>query len=532
MSDIASARLAVNQQRYKEAYEVLYSLRFQDISLQEQREYWSIFYIVLQKLNSLDTNWEFYQTFNSEIPVKIRFSLLKDFSTVPQKWEDALFLKGWWETLIELGNISEAKKVAITYIEHLLERKNFTQGLVFIKIFKDNYKVEGIVEVYAIQFLLQQENYQAIDETLKDKKTSLASMLFNHFYYGEGDYWKKSQYLFEIILEEFYLYSEATDFEAGELREFVNLLYEYLVFFPNESFGVLYLLKYALISKNRSYVYKVKEVALGHQERFCTNFDYEKDILAILKALDSMSLIDSEDKTILANEFDFATDLIHGKLIRENMIKRLEKDIIFLSKVGNEKQLEEVRAKLRVLDKNNTLFFLGDDSTATSIFFQDVQSPIEEQNLNSLYHDIDQKHALAIKRSLIAMSNEEHYVAYRDYFTMLHMLSDSKLVLFYIEFLEGIAPKDDNEFINELLYLKILYFKEALDINRALSVAEQLLSSPYLQYELELEVIYQQGELCFKHRYWEDAKRYFSKVHSVSPDYRLVKHRLWILNEK
>lgn len=531
MSDIASAKLAINQQRYEESFEILSQFDFANLSEQEQLEYWNSFLLVLRKMDSLDSYWKTYKSYRNLIPVKIRFKILKEISKDDLSWKKAFFLKGWWEALIELGNIDEAKKVSISYIEHLLLRKNFKEALSFISGLSEIYRPNEDIDLYKIQFLLQQENYKEINEELKEKREYLAPKLFKHFYNRDSDAWKKSQYLFEIILEEFYIKLEENEFQIPELRSFVNLLYEYLVFFPNESFGVLYLLKYALISKKKNYVYKVKEVALNQTKRFCTNYDYEKDILAIVKALDSMNLIDSVDQTICSNEFDFATDLIHGKTIRENMIKRLERDIKFLSRAGMSEQLEEFKLKLKALDKDNTLFFTNETKSTEKKSLPYVEMEIDSiPILYELYPKLSDVERSSFQKSIRSIPENSIIENHNDYFAMIYMMADPDLIKFYLSLLEDLTKNVD--IYNEILYYKILYYKMNHEFERALATVEQILTSAGLEYEFELEVKYQRGEICFENRMWNKALEYFSNVSAVDPNYRMTRYRLWILNEK
>lgn len=531
MSDILSAKSAIHQQRYRDAYEYLLNTNLSDLSIKLQDEFWEMSTLVLRKLEDDLHYWNFYKKFFRQLPTKHKFKILKYLQSTDHYWGDSFFLKEWWESLLEVGNISEAFKVSHLYIDHLLKKKNFHKGLEFLEQMKKFYKLSVNMQVAHIRFLLLQENYKEIDKVLKTDSGELGDALFQFFYFSHNDTWKKSQYLFEVILERVYTYLEQREFPQVELRGFVNLLYEYLVFFPNESIGVLYLLKYALISKKKSYVYKVKEVVLGQDNRACTNFDYEKDILAITKALDSMQLIDTENDTIAANEFDFATDLIHGKTIRENMIKKLERDIQFLSKANKSEQVEELKAKLKMIDKDNTLFFEEKEGGTTDITVSKLEdSHITPQNYD-LYPPLDRTTLVSLQSSLKNMTFAQLEASYRDYLTMLFMLEDKELLKFFIEYLQEKFSIDEKT-QREIEYYKILYFRLVNDYDRAISGCDLLLAERDLEYDMEIDCLYQKAEAYFYSARWQNARACYEQVFSVDPDYRQVRYKLWMLNEK
>ncbi len=539
MSDILSVRSAVQKFKYIEALEQLQEIDCTRLSSREAEEYWKIFSWALNKIEDLKLRWSWFQRFVKQCPVKERYKILKEFSQREEFWSYPFFLLQWWEALIAVGNLQESKSIALKYINYLLQRKNFHRGLDFIERFKQHYKGSVEIDLAQIRFLLMQENYIELDKVLKNKREKLSAEVFEYFYLShlheaeeqgssfEG--WKKSQYIFEIILEEFYQSLEVRGFPIRELRGFVNLLYEYLVFFPNESFGVLYLLKYALISKKKSYVYKIKEVALSQKERFCTNFDYEKDIMAIIKALDSMRLIDTKDETIIAKDFDFATDLIHGKQIRENMIKKLERDIAFLKKAGKLDQVEKLKAQLRVLDKGNTIFF---DETSIFKNQSDTTLVVNRSGVNNWEKyviAVEDEIADALLFSVKEVFQEENSLECKhDLFVMFYMLGDPELIKRYLDLLSLYLKEPDAD----LIYYKILYFKMINDVERVISFSKLLIDKYDINYELELELWYQMGELLFKNGDWERAQEAFKKVITVDGNYRMVKQRLWMMNEK
>jgi hypothetical protein len=530
MSDILSAKSAIQQHRFSEAYDHLLNVNLSGTSENILEEYWSMAVLVLQKLDDVDSYWNFYRAVYSFAPVRYRFKILKYIHDTGLFWKNSFFLKQWWDCLLATGNLAEAQKISSLYLEYLLKKKNFHRGLEFIEEMKHYFKLSVLIQVSQIRFLLQQENYPQIDKVLAENSEELHIALFEYFYFSSDDLWKKSQFLFEVVLERVYEYLEKRNFPQIELRGFVNLLYEYLVFFPNESFGVLYLLKYALISKKKSYVYKVKEVVLGQANRSCTHFDYEKDILAIIKALDSMQLIDTEDDTILANEFDFATDLIHGKIIRENLIKKLERDIQFLARANKLEQVEELKARLKMIDKDNTLFFEESDTSSDSNLdsIVDDDTPLPHYDL---YPPVDQITLVSLQSSLKRIKQKDLCRSYKDYLTMLFMLEDQTLIKFFIDHLEQ-RFKNNPDIQTELLYYRVLYFKLIGDYDRVISQSNVVLACKGIDYEMELDCLYQKAEGYFYSAKWEEAKQVYTQVFNVDANYRQVRRKLWMLNEK
>lgn len=523
---------------YLELYQdVIKKIYFEDSYIQELFSLSQLAYNINQidfsRVN-LDYIMELYfPSLKSVQVVKSRFNLddVKENSKMFKMMAvmPSTFFYLYWKVLFHSGQLIHAQIIEDLNLQYLYYRKLVKDGLSFLYDVESKFGSDKRRLHYKINFLLMNQDYNSIATVIRsighDKEME---DFINTLVLGDsGNEWKKAQFVFEIYLEnKFKKYFLARErFSINDSKDFLEDLYDYIIRFPNESFGTYYCLKYGMICLRSLYVSQMKQFS-SRQKNIKTSYvNKKREISTLLKAIESVELSDYSMDISVVDEVDFGTDLIHGKTMKEYTVQKLERDIRFLQNAGLQDDAQKFLERLKMLDENNTLIHELDKQGTLSQVVNGELLPrilLGLDDYSMLYGEAKQFEK-SFRRGLSRLSLTGGHAELHDLFVMSFTFHFMDACNDIIDMMEKNIEKYTFKQKISVTYLKITVLMECGLFKEALIRIEFMIKNLALNEEESITFMYLKAVCLIALDRLDAAKSMLLSIDKVIPNYRLTR---------
>jgi tetratricopeptide (TPR) repeat protein len=327
-------------------------------------------------------------------------------------------------------------------------------------------------------------------------------------------------------------------------KDFIKILYQYLIYFPNEQIPVLQLLLYC------------QKFQRGHLlEHIAKWYEYHKSSLGALikqnfdelfKKLGTVYI--SAKDIVVPERYDLGTDLFFQALpssdTKREKVRRIERDIIFLKQRGENGKVEKLIQTLKEIDEDNTLVSEEEQKVdvtkikdwtmvTTTSKLGKIGEGIRKYLFDGLKDNVIwrdesfQRNEEYFKRYIEHLSKDEIFPFYKDLvevFRSLGMFAVSLKILDKVQ--EWFGETVQLQQMLDHAYLRISLLIDNDDLHDGLATVEDLLKNWPLNDDERVCFLYLTGEIFLKMGKKKKALNVYKRVKKMNPKYRLVTLRI------
>ncbi|HLE11892.1 MAG: hypothetical protein A2504_06730 [Bdellovibrionales bacterium RIFOXYD12_FULL_39_22] len=364
--------------------------------------------------------------------------------------------------------------------------------------------------------------------------------------------WREDAALFEIVLVELFLsiYPKEISFRVNldDRKRLINLLFEFLVVFPNNPVGILVLYQYGIVFSKRFMLQALipniapKRSGRREDDKIFNALKNKKIDLVNMRTCDYVEVGDSDF------EIDLGEDLFVDNTSRGDLHKsptQLIHAIDYLIKSGNEEHIDKLMEELRKIDPQNN--YLKELEAKRQKSFsnkanQEVAQKDQQredrlvQTLENLIHgerdgleerEFRQKEKSVIDH-LVLQGREYICDNVSDLATAFLNMQMYSAVEFVVNMAET-APRLTVEEKVGLSYIKASALMEQKRFFDALAEVESVLGGLPLTSEEKKDFLYLNAELLYAVKERSRALKIYQELYNIDPNYRMVKNRIGLI---
>ncbi len=468
--------------------------------------------------------------------VEFLFTQKEDYSRASELYEElfhnsifliksiGVFLYSAYRCSVLSGHVKNGEIYAEHYLNYLLKYKKVTLGLSFLEEVIDDHVSLEDGTFFHLEFLLLIEDINSIDELLNnlakdyiDGSVVKWSSKVNDSDIFAMSRWRKSSALYELLLIKS-IEGQRESKKTEELKKFLDLLYEYLLFFPERLFGIIIALDYGLMFSKKRFLLTVVtfynrcgNILFNMDESKNQRLQKEKMVSAIkekIKRIDSLE-DDANDEIdyvdLYGDLVDSAVDIEwkdHDKYVEDELGReRVERGHII--RLPDDRSTEEIRDDL--IEEINKFIKKGNDFVSTFILTPDEKIMIKE--MASLQKSV----FVNIYKDLIVSFNMMKM--WEVSFSIIGLVAKRKII------------KDVKQEL-EFNYLKLMVLIGKGELLSALELAEYITIEMPLNSDEKICFLYVRAEILNQLGFKRESLEIYRMISKGAMNYRLVKERL------
>ncbi|MCO4792675.1 MAG: hypothetical protein KC493_03125 [Bacteriovoracaceae bacterium] len=549
MSTYEEALSLISENKFSEALVVLEELT----TANEESQFENIFYdiIKIKKMLNKESTSDKIRLAGILLEKRKYQDTINLLSTIKptDNHSKKVLLKHFYRAQASSGQIQEAKKTGISYIEELLSLKKYHLVETFLPIFKKEigdiessirYEIKSHVSRGDIDGLSFINIKEELEKFSRDEKINLttARLLQDELDKYEKTFTKTEIYKFVRLVGAFAPQIQEEG-DWGRKKRIINEVFDGVLKETKNPVYLRVLLKYALLSRRKNIAISTLQYLLDQKNELGIKRGEEKKFKSTLENVETW--MDDKDKDLNFEDIDMGSDLFKEYNEGSNIfqrIKKLERDIDFMKSTGSDEDVRDLLEELRELD---------DEHTLVKVLNEEIKKPDssrlkkKQSNLSEIRDDL-----LTELDKFKSKPNEDSDKTerYDRYFKIqvdhidknLFLNNRMDLVVALMEMkLYSAAEKcleresNEDESLSDKLNrinLSIQILKDTDRFHEALDLCQETIANNPLTDEEKINFVYTEGELARKMKKNAQAVAAYKWVEMINPGYRLVKQRL------
>lgn len=519
-----------------------------------------------EKINLLCSSGDFYKNKKNYIKAahnyQRAFELDKSLNCIRSKkmlLEDIIFTNN------KLGNIHLSCVFSKLYLSHCLDRKLIEDGLKFID---DNYTEKTVdleVLLFKVKFLILKGHVEEYHFAMVDflNEYSICFDPGNHIKYqqilkeligfmtemGVDSYQPSTyniillrRYLENVVIEKKilgYNRSIGSDIHLAIIKTFI----ESLVLNPSADIFSYMITYFDLIEDHAMKKYMEDYCKDNKIECQKLTFNLYESRHSKLDSLNNKTGRDSQNKLKRLSLLDFQREqnLFGRDRKKRGEIKRLEKRLLYLTKMKRWGDVDETYKKLKNIDGDNILVLRVDRERSFKNYLAKSGGSDSREVFDQLLGDLeeydvcvnadDEKMFRGWEFELLKKMDSQHVDQknYKDYCVMFCTLGFYRPALAIIERMKRQYASNSNEKLVEVLHLEILIYLMQGGYSEGLEIVKYVKEVFELSIEELLCFSYVEGDLLLKQNRIAEARGAYQIAYNIDPKYRFVRDRLLLV---
>ena len=430
------------------------------------------------------------------------------------------------DSCIEEGELAKAHQCFEECLGHLYRRRNIKKGLSCAEEFLRVAGDKSIVKMFQFKFYAISNQVEQIEVLLaeyldkyfdkielipKQQFDEIESILDQEMEFKEDS---KVLYQFKLLLRLAKLLNSEGDLRIK--KEYVNLLYEYLVKYPQDSRGIFFALEYALLAKRGPILEVInslcKTTLAARQDAVSV------DICNKIKQMEEINnYFDAEFEA--ETRFDLGEDLFQEENREQEKVTQIVREIKLLAK--HQGDIMPLIEELKKISPGHELIRQFEVDNNKELPERILAEIAEEETEEFQRSDIAFARAVRhFEPTMLSQNYKDLIIAFK----MMGMKNAALALQQHVEE-EGLVSNELKSKL-EFEYLRITVLNDTRQYYEAIARLEEIVHTWPIQQEERVCFLYLMAEIYRALGQKSLAAESYKQVFKLNPHYRLVRQRM------